>query len=70
VPGIDAATQARLLALTADFELDLFLTGHDLWATAPELGGVSIYHLDHDQALRTVVAQRFTWNGAELARPG
>ena len=68
--GIDAATQGRLLALTADFGLDLFLTGHDLWGAVPELAGLSIYHLDHDQALRVVDAIRFTWNGRELERHG
>jgi uncharacterized protein YPO0396 len=35
--GIDEKYRPDLLALTAKFDLDLFMTGYDLWITYPDV---------------------------------
>lgn len=64
--GIDDDTRARLLGLTVEFDLDLFLTGHDLWATHPTVPAVAIYDLMHLREDHTVHALAFRWDGSDL----
>ncbi|MDZ7732571.1 MAG: SbcC/MukB-like Walker B domain-containing protein [Acidimicrobiia bacterium] len=66
--GIDGDTTERLMALTVEFDLDLFLTGHDLWATFETVPAVAIYDLVHLRDDHAVHALAYRWDGAELAR--
>lgn len=64
--GIDEETQAKLLGLTVEFDLDLFLTGHDLWCTHPTVPSIAIYDLLHLRDQHVVHAMPFRWDGREL----
>ncbi len=64
--GIDAATTRQLLALTVDFDLDLFLTGHDFWGTYPEVPALAVAQLSHDRESHTVSSLAMRWDGAVL----
>ena len=63
--GIDDTGVPELLRLAAEFDLDWFLTGHDLWVTEPFLPGVMHYDLAHDPVSRAVSAWPILWNGRE-----
>ncbi|TVQ91196.1 MAG: hypothetical protein EA397_10475 [Deltaproteobacteria bacterium] len=63
--GIDDTGVPELLRLAAEFDLDWFLTGHDLWVTEPFLPGVMHYDLAHDPVERAVSAWPILWNGRE-----
>jgi uncharacterized protein (TIGR02680 family) len=63
--GIDDTGVPELLRLAAEFDLDWFLTGHDLWVTEPFLPGVMHYDLAHDPVSRAVSAWPILWNGSE-----
>src|SRR5699024_6794345 len=45
--GIDESGRSELLGLTAQFDLDLFMTGHDLWATFATVPACAHYDLSH-----------------------
>lgn len=64
--GIDEHGRPELLALTAAFDLDLFLTGYDLWVDAPSIEGVAHYELEHSVADRLVTATRMVWRGGAV----
>lgn len=63
--GIDDTGTPELLALTVAFDLDLFLTGYDLWATEACLPAVAHYDLQHDRSAKAVSAWLVVWNGRE-----
>ena len=64
--GIDDQGRAELLSLTVAFDLDLFMTGYDLWATQPAVRGVAHYDLLHMPDDRAVSSLLVLWNGREL----
>jgi uncharacterized protein YPO0396 len=64
--GIDQATTRQLLALTVEFDLDVFLTGHDFWGTVPEVPALAIVQLSHDRDSHTVSSLAMRWDGAVL----
>jgi SbcC/RAD50-like, Walker B motif len=64
--GIDDQGRAELLSLTVAFDLDLFMTGFDLWATHRDLRGVAHYDLLHLGAEHAVSSLLVLWNGHEL----
>ena len=64
--GIDDQGRAELLSLTVAFDLDLFMTGFDLWATHPTLWGVAHHDLLHLAAEHAVSSLLVLWNGREL----
>lgn len=64
---IDANGKPELLALSVDFDLDLFMTGYDLWATYPTVPAVAHYDLMHVEQEHTVSAMLLLWNGHELS---
>jgi hypothetical protein len=64
--GIDDQGRAELLSLTVAFDLDLFMTGFDLWATQPAVRGVAHYDLLHLPDDRAVSSLLVLWNGREL----
>ncbi|MBQ0866346.1 TIGR02680 family protein [Streptomyces sp. RK75] len=72
--GIDEKYRPDLLALTAKFDLDLFMTGYDLWITYPNVPQISHYDMKHDEASHTVSAMLLVWDGEQilddLAYPG
>jgi hypothetical protein len=64
--GIDDNYKPELLGLTAQFDLDLFMTGHDLWCTYPTVPMIAHYDLLHDSELRTVSTILALWDGAQV----
>ncbi|MCQ9179866.1 TIGR02680 family protein [Streptomyces sp. IBSBF 2953] len=64
--GIDEKYRPDLLALTAKFDLDLFMTGYDLWITYPEVPQISHYDMKHDEASHTVSAMLLVWDGEQI----
>ena len=68
--GIDETGTPELLRLAAAFDLDWFLTGHNLWVTEPFLPAVMHYDLAHDEATRAVSAWPILWNGHETVDGG
>jgi hypothetical protein len=64
--GIDEQYRPDLLALTAKFDLDLFMTGYDLWITYPEVPQISHYDMKHDEASHTVSAMLLVWDGEQI----
>jgi uncharacterized protein (TIGR02680 family) len=64
--GIDHDTQERLFGLTVEFDLDLFLTGHDLWPCYPAVTGLAMYDLIHLSEEHVVHAQGMFWDGNEV----
>ncbi len=64
--GIDDRTTADLMALAVEFDLDLFLTGHDLRATYADVPGVSIVHLTHHREAHAVSTLHMRWDGEIL----
>lgn len=64
--GIDDQGRSELLSLTVAFNLDLFMTGYDLWAVERCVPGVAHYdllHLTDDHAVSSLLV---LWNGSEL----
>jgi hypothetical protein len=68
--GIDDKFKPELLGLTVRFDLDLFMTGHDLWVTFPTVPAIAHYDLEHDKAGHTVSAFLAVWDGAALIDAG
>ncbi len=66
--GIDDKFKPELLGLTVRFDLDLFMTGHDLWVTFPTVPAIAHYDLEHDKAGHTVSAFLAVWDGARANR--
>lgn len=64
--GIDAPTTRALLGLTVEFDLDVFLTGHDFWGAVPEVPEMSIVTLSHHRDSHTVGALNSRWDGHVL----
>ncbi|MEV7969290.1 SbcC/MukB-like Walker B domain-containing protein [Sphaerisporangium sp. NPDC088356] len=64
--GIDDNYKPELLGLTVQFDLDLFMTGHDLWCTYPTVPMIAHYDLLHDSELRTVSTILALWDGAQV----
>ena len=52
------------MALARQFDLDLFMTGYDLWATHPAVRGAAHYDLSHSAVEHTVSAVLVVWDGA------
>jgi hypothetical protein len=68
--GIDDKFKPELLGLTVLFDLDLFMTGHDLWVTFPTVPAIAHYDLEHDKAGHTVSMFLAVWDGAQLVDAG
>jgi uncharacterized protein (TIGR02680 family) len=63
--GVDEQGRGELMSLAAEFELQMVMTGYDLWATFPEVDGAAHYSLSHDEATATVSAMLMVWNGSQ-----
>ena len=68
--GIDDAGRSELLGLTAQFDLDLFMTGYDLWATYPTVPGCAHHDLAHSAVEHTVSSLLLVWDGAKILTDG
>ena len=61
--GVDDNGRGELMSLAGQFDLDLFMTGYDLWATHASVRGAAHYDLSHsalDHAVSTVL---LVWDG-------
>jgi len=64
--GVDDTGRGELMGLAAQFDLDLFMTGYDLWATQGSIRAAAHYDLAHSPVQHTVSALLLVWDGAEL----
>jgi len=64
--GVDDTGRGELMSLAAQFDLDLFMTGYDLWATSRAVRAAAHYDLAHSPVQHTVSALLLAWDGAEL----
>jgi uncharacterized protein (TIGR02680 family) len=61
--GVDETGRGELMSLAVQFDLDLFMTGFDLWATQASVPGAAHYDLSHSSAEHAVAAVLIAWNG-------
>ncbi|HEX3712979.1 MAG TPA: SbcC/MukB-like Walker B domain-containing protein [Trebonia sp.] len=64
--GIDERYKPDLFGLAVKFDLDLFMTGHDLWVTTATVPMIAHYDLYHDKVTRTTSALLILWDGEQL----
>ncbi|HTU75370.1 MAG TPA: SbcC/MukB-like Walker B domain-containing protein [Trebonia sp.] len=64
--GIDERYKPDLFGLTVKFDLDLFMTGHDLWVTCDTVPMIAHYDMYHDKTTRTVSSLLVLWDGTAL----
>jgi hypothetical protein len=64
--GIDERYKPDLFGLVVKFDLDLFMTGHDLWVTTATVPMIAHYDLFHDKVTRTTSALLLLWDGRQL----
>jgi uncharacterized protein (TIGR02680 family) len=64
--GVDDTGRGELMGLAAQFDLDLFMTGYDLWATEGSIRAAAHYDLAHSPVQHTVSALLLVWDGTEL----
>jgi hypothetical protein len=62
--GVDDTGRGELMSLARQFDLDLFMTGFDLWATHPAVSGAAHYDLSHSAVEHTVSTVLLVWDGA------
>ncbi|MGW0249667.1 TIGR02680 family protein [Nocardia goodfellowii] len=64
--GVDDNGRSELLGLSVQFDLDLFMTGYDLWITYPHVPGCAHYDLAHSTAENSVSATLLVWDSGDL----
>jgi len=64
--GIDDKFKPELLGLTVKFDLDLFMTGHDLWVNYPTVPLIAHYDMQHDKAAHALSTLLILWDGEQL----
>jgi hypothetical protein len=64
--GIDERYKPDLFGLAVKFDLDLFMTGHDLWVTCATVPMIAHYDMYHDKTSHTVSSLLMLWDGTEL----
>ncbi|MFG1795239.1 TIGR02680 family protein [Nocardia sp. NPDC049149] len=64
--GVDDNGRSELLGLSVQFDLDLFMTGYDLWITYAHVPGCAHYDLAHAAAENTVSATLLVWDSGDL----
>ncbi|RDI67180.1 TIGR02680 family protein [Nocardia pseudobrasiliensis] len=64
--GVDDNGKSELLGLSVDFDLDLFMTGYDLWITYDHVPACAHYDLAHSAAENTVSATLLVWDSQDL----
>ncbi|HEX5993498.1 MAG TPA: SbcC/MukB-like Walker B domain-containing protein, partial [Jiangellales bacterium] len=68
--GVDENGRGELMSLAVQFDLDLFMTGFDLWATHPAVPGCAHYDLSHSAVEHTVATVLIVWNGPGIGSAG
>lgn len=63
--GIDDRYKPELMGLTVTFDLDMFMTGHDLWVHYDSVPMAAHYDMHHDKASGTVSALLMLWDGEQ-----
>jgi uncharacterized protein (TIGR02680 family) len=64
--GVDDTGRGELMSLAAQFDLDLFMTGYDLWAAHASVPAAAHYDLAHTAVDHTVSALLLVWDGHRL----
>jgi hypothetical protein len=64
--GIDERYKPDLFGLAVKFDLDLFMTGHDLWVTCATVPMIAHYDMFHDKTAHTVSSLLMLWDGTQL----
>lgn len=64
--GVDDTGRGELMSLAAQFDLDLFMTGYDLWAAHASVPAAAHYDLAHTAVDHTVSALLLVWDGDRL----
>ncbi|TQF68415.1 TIGR02680 family protein [Rhodococcus spelaei] len=64
--GVDDNGRSELLGLSVQFDLDLFMTGYDLWVTYAGVPGCAHYDLSHSTAEQSVSAALMVWENGTL----
>ncbi|MDT9689571.1 TIGR02680 family protein [Streptomyces sp. P9(2023)] len=64
--GVDDTGRGELMSLAAQFDLDLFMTGFDLWAVHSAVRAAAHYDLAHSAVDHTVSALLLLWDGERL----
>ena len=62
--GVDDNGRGELMSLAKQFDLDLFMTGYDLWATHRSVSGAAHYDLSHSAVDHTVSTILLVWDGS------
>jgi len=68
--GIDERYKPDLFGLAVKFDLDLFMTGHDLWVTCATVPMIAHYDMYHDKTTHTVSSLLMLWDGTQLLDAG
>ncbi|MBT2446712.1 TIGR02680 family protein [Streptomyces sp. ISL-43] len=68
--GVDDTGRGELMSLAAQFDLDLFMTGYDLWAVHGAVRAAAHYDLAHSAVEHTVSALLLLWDGERLHADG
>lgn len=63
--GIDDRYKPELMGLTVTFDLDMFMTGHDLWVYYESVPMAAHYDMHHDKGAHTVSAMLMLWDGQQ-----
>ena len=61
--GVDETGTAELLGLAVQFDLDMFMTGYNLWVTYPQVPAAAHYDLARDAKAHTVSSLLMLWDG-------
>ncbi|MFC9078580.1 TIGR02680 family protein [Streptomyces sp. NPDC057062] len=64
--GVDDTGRGELMSLAAQFDLDLFMTGYDLWAAHASVPAAAHYDLAHSAIDHTVSTLLLLWDGEKL----
>ncbi|MFJ9908914.1 TIGR02680 family protein [Streptomyces sp. NPDC101152] len=64
--GVDDTGRGELMSLAAQFDLDMFMTGYDLWAAHTSVSAAAHYDLAHTAVDHTVSALLLVWDGARI----
>ncbi|EME22212.1 TIGR02680 family protein [Rhodococcus triatomae] len=64
--GVDDNGRSELLGMSVQFDLDLFMTGYDLWVTYADVPGCAHYDLSHSTPEHSVSATLMVWDGGML----
>lgn len=64
--GIDESMRGELMALTVLFDLDVILTGHELWGAYAEVPSIAVHDLLRRPPAEGVSVLSLHWNGHSL----